>query len=213
MANTATTCQKVLTEIRNLQRSEIAEAGEGFDVKKQVGSSTMAHKKNPITSENASGLARIVRSFIAPSHENAILWHERDLANSSAERFTLSHASALCEDVIAKTAKVLRGMWVDAERCLKNIEEQRGLVMAEKVMIELTSHGIGRDEAHEILRTASFTAVETGEHLMDICMRTPEITAVFSIEDLEAMFNPANHIGVSGELVDEAVALARDAIA
>lgn len=213
MANTATTCQKVLTEVRNLQRSEIAEAGEGFDVKKQVGSSTMAHKKNPITSENASGLARIVRSFIAPSHENAILWHERDLANSSAERFTLSHASALCEDVLAKTAKVLRGMWVDAERCLKNIEDQRGLVMAEKVMIELTSHGIGRDEAHEILRTASFTAVETGEHLMDICMRTPEITAVFSIEDLEAMFNPANHIGVSGELVDEAVALARHAIA
>ena len=104
-------------------------------------------------------------------------------------------------------------MWVDAARCLKNIEDQRGLVMAEKVMIELTSHGIGRDEAHEILRTASFTAVETGEHLMDICMRTPEITAVFSVEDLEAMFNPANHIGVSGELVDEAVALARDAIA
>ncbi|DAC38176.1 MAG TPA: adenylosuccinate lyase [Candidatus Poseidoniaceae archaeon] len=213
MSNTATTCQKILTEVRNLQRSEIAEAGEGFDVKKQVGSSTMAHKKNPITSENASGLARIVRSFIAPSHENAILWHERDLANSSAERFTLSHASALCEDVLAKTAKVLRGMWVDAARCLKNIEDQRGLVMAEKVMIELTSHGIGRDEAHEILRTASFSAVETGEHLMDICMRTPEITAVFSAEDLEAMFNPANHIGVSGELVDEAVALARDAIA
>ena len=81
-------------EVRNLQRSEIAEAGEGFDVKKQVGSSTMAHKKNPIKSENASGLARIVRSFIIPTYENALLWHERDLANSSSERFTLSHASA-----------------------------------------------------------------------------------------------------------------------
>ena len=212
MGNTATTCQKVLTEVRNLQRSEIAEAGEGFDVKKQVGSSTMAHKKNPITSENASGLARIVRSFIAPSHENAILWHERDLANSSAERFTLSHASALCEDVLAKTAKVLRGMWVDAARCLKNIEDQRGLVMAEKVMIELTAHGIGRDEAHEILyrllhRGGNRRTPDGHLHA------NPEITAVFSVEDLEAMFNPANHIGVSGELVDEAVALARQAIA
>ena len=93
----------------------LAEAGEGFDVKKQVGSSTMAHKKNPIKSENASGLARIVRSFIIPTYENALLWHERDLANSSSERFTLSHASALLEDVMAKTADVLTNMWVDRE--------------------------------------------------------------------------------------------------
>ena len=78
LANVATTVEKVLQEIRNLQRSEIAEAGEGFDVKKQVGSSTMAHKKNPIKSENASGLSRIVRSFIIPTYENALLWHERD---------------------------------------------------------------------------------------------------------------------------------------
>lgn len=213
LGSVATTCEKVLQEIRNLQRSEIAEAGEGFDVKKQVGSSTMAHKKNPITSENACGLARIVRSFIVPTHENAILWHERDLANSSAERFTLSHASALCEDVLAKTARVLRDMWVDADRCRANIEAQKGLVMAEKVMIELTAHGVGRDEAHEILRTASFTAVDTGEHLLDVCLRTPEIVAVFSADDLALMFEPSNHLGVTGELVDETVALARDAIA
>ena len=102
LANVACTCEKILQEVRNLQRSEISEAGEGFDVSKQVGSSTMAHKKNPIKSENASGLARIVRSFIIPTYENALLWHERDLANSSSERFTLSHASTLCEDVMEK---------------------------------------------------------------------------------------------------------------
>ena len=78
LSNVACTCEKILQEVRNLQRSEIAEAGEGFDVK-QVGSSTMAHKKNPIKSENASGLARIVRSFIIPTYENALLWHESDL--------------------------------------------------------------------------------------------------------------------------------------
>ena len=212
LANIAATCEKILQEVRNLQRSELQEAGEGFDVEKQVGSSTMAHKKNPIKSENASGLARIVRSMIIPTYENALLWHERDLANSSSERFTLSHGSALCEDVIAKTRDVLTNMWVDAERCLENIKAQRGLVMAEKVMIELVSHGIGRDEAHEILRTASFEAISTGDELIDICSRTPAISAAFSAEELEEMFDPANHIGVSLELVDEAVALARAAI-
>ena len=212
LSNVACTCEKILQEIRNLQRSEIAEAGEGFDVKKQVGSSTMAHKKNPIKSENASGLARIVRSFIIPTYENALLWHERDLANSSSERFTLSHASALCEDVVSKTANVLTNLWVDGERMLANIASQKGLVMAEKVMIELVSHGVGRDESHEILRSASFEAIEKGEELIDVCARTPAIAAAFSAEELEAMFDPANHIGVSGEIVDEAVELARNAI-
>ena len=212
LANIAATCEKILQEVRNLQRSEIQEAGEGFDIEKQVGSSTMAHKKNPIKSENASGLARIVRSMIIPTYENALLWHERDLANSSSERFTLSHGSALCEDVIQKTRDVLTNMWVDAERCLENIKSQRGLVMAEKVMIDLVEHGIPRDEAHEILREASFTAVANKEELIDVCSRTPAISAAFSAEELEAMFDPANHIGVSGELVDECVALARAAI-
>ena len=212
LANVATTCEKILQEIRNLQRSELAEAGEGFDVKKQVGSSTMAHKKNPIKSENASGLARIVRSFIIPTYENALLWHERDLANSSSERFTLSHASALAEDVMAKTADVLTNMWVDKDRCLANIHAQRGLVMAEKVMIELVDHGVPRDEAHEVLREASFTALANGEELIDVCSRTPAISAAFSAEELESMFDPMNHVGVSGEIVDECVALARQAI-
>ena len=212
LANVAASCEKILQEIRNLQRSEIQEAGEGFDIKKQVGSSTMAHKKNPIKSENASGLARIVRSMIIPTYENALLWHERDLANSSSERFTLSHGSALCEDVINKTRQVLINMWVDADRCLENIKSQRGLVMAEKVMIELVEHGIPRDEAHEILRSASFEAVDKKIELIDVCSRTPEIAAAFSAEELEAMFDPMNHIGVSGEIVDEAVNLARLAV-
>ena len=173
----------------------------------------MAHKKNPIKSENASGLARIVRSFIIPTYENALLWHERDLANSSSERFTLSHASALCEDVITKTENVLLNLWVDKDRMLENISNQKGLVMAEKVMIELVNHGIGRDEAHEILRSASFEAIQNGEELIDVCSRTPAISASFTAEELEAMFEPSNHIGVSGEIVDEAVILARNAIA
>ena len=212
LANVATTVEKVLQEIRNLQRSEIAEAGEGFDVKKQVGSSTMAHKKNPIKSENASGLSRIVRSFIIPTYENALLWHERDLANSSSERFTLSHSSILCHDIILKSSQVLTNLWVDAERMMSNIESQNGLVMAEKVMIDLVGKGVARDEAHEILRTASFQAVETGEHLKEICLKTEKLMEVFSEDEMNSMFEPTSHLGVSGEIVDEAIALARNAI-
>jgi len=212
LCNVSATCEKVLQEVRNLQRSEIAEAGEGFDVKKQVGSSTMAHKKNPIKSENACGLARVVRSFMMPTWENALLWHERDLANSSAERFTLSHASILLEDVLAKTADVLTNLWVDSDRMQKNISDQKGLLMAEKVMLELVDKGVSRDEAHEILRNASMKAIAEGRELQDICADDDVVASRFSQEELDFMFDPKNHIGVSGELVDEAVALARSMV-
>ena len=209
MANVATSVEKLLQEIRNLQRSEIAEVGEWFDAEKQVGSSTMAHKRNPITAENACGLARIVRSFVIPSYENALLWHERDLANSSAERFTLSHAAILLDDVLSKCNRVMSKCVVDTDNMLINIERQNGLVMAEKVMIELVDAGIPRDEAHEILRNASMTCVSEKRHLREICRNTPQITAKFSDEEIDSMFNPKSHIGISGELVDDAVALAR----
>jgi adenylosuccinate lyase len=212
LCNVSATCEKVLQEVRNLQRSEIAEAGEGFDVKKQVGSSTMAHKKNPIKSENACGLARVVRSFMMPTWENALLWHERDLANSSAERFTLSHASILLEDVLVKTADVLTNLWVDSDRMQKNISDQKGLLMAEKVMLELVEKGVSRDEAHEILRNASMKAIAEGKELQDICAEDEVIASRFSQEELDFMFDPKNHIGVSGELVDEAVELARSMV-
>ena len=213
MANVSTSVEKMLQEVRNLQRSEIAEVGEWFDTEKQVGSSTMAHKRNPITAENACGLARIVRSFIIPSYENALLWHERDLANSSAERFTLSHAAILLDDVMAKSDRVMGKCVVDVNNMRRNIESQNGLVMAEKVMIELVDGGIPRDEAHEILRSASMTCISEGKHLKEICEGIEAITERFSAEQIDHMFDPANHVGVSGELVDDAVELARKQIA
>ena len=209
MANVATSIEKVLQEIRKLQRSEIAEVGEYFDVEKQVGSSTMAHKRNPITAENACGLARVVRSMMLPTWENALLWHERDLANSSAERFTLSHSVVLLDDVMVKCNRVLSKLAVDKENMLRNIENQNGLVMAEKIMLALVDNGIPRDEAHEVLRSASMESLEKGIHLEDVCAMTPTISAIFDGDQLHALFDPNSHLGVSGELVDETVALAR----
>ena len=209
MANVAASVEKLLQEVRNLQRSEIAEVGEWFDVEKQVGSSTMAHKRNPITAENASGLARIVRSMIIPSYENALLWHERDLANSSSERFTLSHAMILLDDILAKSDKVMGKCVVDVERMLANIESQNGLVMAEKIMLALVDHGIHRDQAHEILRAASMVAVAENRHLREICGEDDAVTNAFSSEELDELFDPSSHLGVSDEIVDEAIKLAR----
>ncbi|MEE3303305.1 MAG: adenylosuccinate lyase [Candidatus Thermoplasmatota archaeon] len=213
MANVAASVEKLLQEVRNLQRSEIAEVGEWFDVEKQVGSSTMAHKRNPITAENASGLARIVRAMIIPSYENALLWHERDLANSSSERFTLSHAMILLDDILAKSDQVMGKCVVNSDRMLVNIESQNGLVMAEKIMLALVDTGIPRDEAHEILRAASMTAVAENRHLRDVCGKDEVITNAFSYEELDNLFDPSSHLGVSSEIVDESIALARGMIA
>ncbi len=209
MANVAASVEKLLQEVRNLQRSEIAEVGEWFDVEKQVGSSTMAHKRNPITAENASGLARIVRAMIIPSYENALLWHERDLANSSSERFTLSHAMILLDDILAKSDRVMGKCVVDPDRMLANIESQNGLVMAEKIMLALVDEGIHRDQAHEILRAASMVAVAENRHLREICGEDEAVTSAFNSEELDQLFDPTSHLGVSGEIVDETIALAR----
>ena len=209
MANVAASVEKLLQEVRNLQRSEIAEVGEWFDVEKQVGSSTMAHKRNPITAENASGLARIVRAMIIPSYENALLWHERDLANSSSERFTLSHAMILLDDILAKSDRVMGKCVVDADRMLANIESQNGLVMAEKIMLALVDEGIHRDQAHEILRAASMVAVAENRHLREICGEDESVTSAFTSDQLDQLFDPSSHLGVSGEIVDETIALAR----
>ena len=209
MANVAASVEKLLQEVRNLQRSEIAEVGEWFDVEKQVGSSTMAHKRNPITAENASGLARIVRAMIIPSYENALLWHERDLANSSSERFTLSHAMILLDDILAKSDRVMGKCVVDADRMLANIESQNGLVMAEKIMLALVDEGIHRDQAHEILRAASMVAVAENRHLREICGEDQAVTSAFTSEELDQLFDPSSHLGVSGEIVDDTIALAR----
>lgn len=210
MANVATSIEKVMQEIRNLQRSEINEVAEEFDAVKQVGSSTMAHKRNPITAENVCGLARIVRSMVVPSYENALLWHERDLANSSSERFTLSHSMILLDDICSKANKVLSRMVVNQDAMLENINRQNGLIMAEKMMLELVDRGMARDDAHEALRVASMRSIENGVNLEAICKEMEEITAVMDLGEIEGCFDPKSHLGSSSEIVLRSVASARE---
>ncbi|MEM3396512.1 MAG: adenylosuccinate lyase [Thermoplasmata archaeon] len=200
LANIATTCEKFATEIRNLQRTEINEVSEHFE-ETQVGSSTMPHKRNPVMAENICGLARVVRALVLPAFENNLMWHERDLTNSSAERFIIPHAFILCDDIIHKTISLFRKLNVNAEQMQKNIELTQGLVMAERVMIELTKKGMGRQEAHELVRKLSMEALSEKRHLSDLLVERQ----IFSREDVEKIFEAGSYVGVAPEIVDKII--------
>ncbi|MDR1404254.1 MAG: adenylosuccinate lyase [Candidatus Methanoplasma sp.] len=210
LANIATSLERYGTEIRNLQRSEIAEASEPFDAKKQVGSSTMAQKRNPINSENVTGLARIVRGFVIPTFENQVLWHERDLSNSSAERFTIPHVFILLDEMLLKMNRVFLGLEIHADRMLQNIESARGLIMAEPIMMRLTEKGIGRQDAHEIVREASMAAASRGIDLREALLEMDCVRNAMTEEEITSVMNPANYTGSAGETVDKMVSAAEE---
>ncbi|NLN72087.1 MAG: adenylosuccinate lyase [Thermoplasmatales archaeon] len=207
LGNIATSMERYGTEVRNLQRSEIAEAAEPFDQEKQVGSSTMAHKRNPMMSENVCGLARIVRSMIMPTFESQVLWHERDLSNSSTERFALPHAFVLLDEMLYKTDWVFSGLTVNRERMIRNIESSQGLVMAEALMMRMTDKGMGRQDAHELIREASMTAMDDGRQLRDVVIEmtaSNNITIMTEAEIRDAM-DPAKYTGGAAEIVNMTV--------
>ncbi|MBR2255459.1 MAG: adenylosuccinate lyase [Candidatus Methanomethylophilaceae archaeon] len=206
MANIATSIERYGTEIRNLQRSEIGEAAEYFDREKQVGSSTMAQKRNPMNSENCCGLARVVRSFVTPTFESQVLWHERDLSNSSTERFTLPHVFILTDEILQKMNWIFEGLEINRERMIQNIESSQGLVMAEPLMMKLTEKGIGRQDAHEIVRQSSMIAEDTGRHLRDILMEREDLKGVLTREEIVATMDASNYVGGAREIVDNMVA-------
>ncbi|MFP4171156.1 MAG: adenylosuccinate lyase [Methanomassiliicoccales archaeon] len=209
MSQLATSCERYATEIRNLQRSEIREVYEAFDTEKQVGSSTMAHKKNPILAENICGLARITRSFLTPTLENMVLWHERDLTNSSSERFILPHVMVLIDDILHKTGSMFSSLAVDPDRMIKNLESSNGKVMAESVMIALVEKGMGRQDAHELVRKCSMRADEEDRHLEEVLSKSDEAREYLSEREVEAAMDPSNYLGSAGELVDSMVAKAK----
>lgn len=209
LALLATACERYATEVRNLQRTEIGEVMEAFDERKQVGSSTMAQKRNPMLSENLCGLARIVRGFVAPSYEDMILWHERDLSNSSAERFIIPHTFALTDDILIKTRQVFDGLRVNERRMRQNLESSKGMVMSEAVMLALVSKGIGRQEAHELVRRASLASERKDKNLRDVLLRCKDLTNVMSAKELDQVMDYSSYIGSAPQMVDIVVARAK----
>ncbi len=205
LANIASSREKFATEIRNLQRSEIGEVSEAFEAKKQVGSSTMPQKRNPILCEQVCGLARVIRSFIIPAYENAIQWHERDLCNSSSERFILPHSLIMTDWIVFQMNKVFRNLQVNPERMRENLENSKGLPMAEAVMTKLVEKGMGRGDAHELVRTCSLKAASENKQLLSVLLENPKITKLLKKKELEEVMNPRNYLGVSDKIVDHVV--------
>ncbi len=208
LANLATTLEKIALNIRLWQRSETQEVFERFDIEKQVGSSTMPHKRNPIDSEQICGLARVVRGFVEPQHQSAILWEERDLTNSSAERIILVETTILADHILTKAIRLIQNLEIDKENALKNLERQLGINMSEAVMIALTKKGLSRQEAHEMVRRLSMLAYEKRRHLKDVLIES-EIRDYFSEEEIEKMLKPENYLGTAEEKIDMVVELVR----
>ncbi len=210
MANTVTTLDKIGVEIRSLQRSEIAEVEESFG-KKQVGSSTMPHKRNPIKSEQICGLARIVRSMVEPELLNNTLWDERDLTNSSCERIVFPEACVLTDHIIKLGISVIEHLRFYPENIRRNLELLRGLNMGEAVMIELAKRGVGRQEAHELVRASAMKAHETGQHFKNVLLEAPEVARYLSAGDIENLVNPDKYIGTAVEQVESLAVKLREA--
>lgn len=205
LVNISSSAEKFATEVRNLQRGEIGEAAEAFAKEKQVGSSTMAHKENPVTSENICGLARVVRGLVIPAFEDVVYWHERDITQSSTERFVLPHTFILTDDILTKTADVFSRLRVYPERMKENIEKMKGQVMSESVMIALVGKGVGRQEAHKLTRDVALAAREQGVHLRDALLRNKEVTKLLTAREIDKALDPMSYVGSAGKIVDNIV--------
>jgi len=205
LCNIATSLEKFATEVRNLQRDEIGEVAEAFEAKKQVGSSTMPHKRNPITSEQICGLARLIRGFLIPAYENAIQWHERDLCNSSNERFIIPHSIILTDWIIYKTNDVFKNIKVFPEKMTQNLEISKGLPMAESLMTTLIGKGFGRGDAHELMRKTSLKASKEGKTLKESFIKENKKLKLLSEKEIEHALNPKNYLGASEEIVDKVI--------
>lgn len=208
-AITASSLDRIATEIRNLQRTEILEVAEGFEASAQVGSSTMPHKQNPVDCEKVSGLAKVMRGLVVPALENIPLWHERDLTDSSSERFIIPLSFIVLDEMLTTMERVLKSLRVFPENMRRNLGLTKGAILSEAVMMALARKGMGRQAAHEVLRKASVRAFNEGRGLKDVLAEMKEVTSLLTAEELEEILKPENYIGKAPELVERAVAAAR----
>jgi len=199
------TLNKINTEIRNLQRTEIDEVAEGFRKGKQVGSSTMPHKRNPILCERICGLSRIIRADALAALDNITLWHERDLTNSAPERIIIPEACILIDYMLIKSIDVLKHLEFKPDNIKRNLGLTKGLIMAEKIMIALVEKGMGRQEAHELVRRNAMKVYESGRMFIQVLEEDPEVMKHLSQKELEEIMDPERYIGTAIEQVERVV--------
>jgi adenylosuccinate lyase len=192
LALTATSIERFVVEIRHLQRTEVREAEERF-TKGQKGSSAMPHKRNPIASENITGLARLIRSYVVPALENVPLWHERDISHSSVERVIIPDACIAADYLFNRFADLVEGLVVYPERMAENLALTRGLVFSGTLLIALTDNGMKREDAYRVVQQHALAAWEGGAPLFDRVTSDKEITACLTAEKLADIFSIERH--------------------
>jgi adenylosuccinate lyase len=175
LATIASTLDKIATEIRHLQRTEVREVEEFFS-EQQKGSSAMPHKRNPVTSEQISGLARVVRSNAQAGFENVTLWHERDISHSSAERVIIPDSTTLADYLLNKTANLIETIFVYPERMKANLESTRGLVFSGQLLLDLVESGVSREEAYRLVQSHAMRAWKEDLDFRDLILNDPEIS-------------------------------------
>jgi len=174
LATIASTLDKIATEIRHLQRTEVREAEEYFS-EKQKGSSAMPHKRNPVTCEQISGLSRVVRSNAQAGFENVALWHERDISHSSAERIIIPDSTTLADYLLNKTATLIETMFVYPERMMANLESTRGLVFSGQLLLDLVESGVSREDAYRLVQSHAMCAWKENLDFHELILNDPEI--------------------------------------
>ena len=193
LAIIAGSLERFATEVRNLQRTELLEVEEPFK-KGQRGSSSMPHKRNPMTCERITGIARLVRSYVTPSLENMAQWHERDLTNSSVERIILPDSSTLMDYMLRKFTDVVKGMVVYPDNMRANLERLKDLVMSEHVMLALVDKGMAKDQAYRTVQAVAMKAFESGGDFRQMVSEESKVNERLSEEELAACFDYDKHL-------------------
>jgi adenylosuccinate lyase len=201
----AAAIERLATNIRHWQRTEVGEAEEQF-AKGQKGSSAMPHKRNPILSENLCGLARVVRAAVVPALENVSLWHERDISHSSVERMIAPDVTATLGFMLERAASVVDGLVVYPERMRENLERSGGLFFSEAVMLELVGKGLARQRAYELVQKNAMAAFSGAGEFKGLLLADAEISRHLSAAEVERCFDLGHALRWADALVERAVA-------
>lgn len=199
LATIGSSLEKMAVEIRHLQKSETREVEEAFG-KGQKGSSAMPHKRNPISSENITGCARVMRGYMMTAFENVPLWHERDISHSSAERIIIPDGTILLDYMLHRFAGVMERLVVFEDRMKANIDLTHGLVFSQRIMLALIDKQLSREQAYDMVQPLAMQAWKSGEHLKTLLLQDENITGYLSPEELEAAFDAGHHTKYVEEL-------------
>lgn len=189
----ATSIEKFAVEIRHLQKTETREVEEAF-AKGQKGSSAMPHKRNPIGSENVSGLARVIRGYITTAYENVPLWHERDISHSSAERIMLPDVTIALDYMLNRFGNIIKNLTVFEDNMKANIDKTFGLVYSQQILLALIDKGMSREQAYDLVQPKAMESWESKVPLKELASQDDKITSVLSTDELEACFDEAHHL-------------------